>query len=266
MKHILILLLIIVLSILIHYFEWEIGLRILIVTMLFTSGFLMYKQLKVLWKYFTYYMFNIKINFFDKRIERPRLFVYLTIGIASLIMFRLFIKLESDQFLNKALFGSLLLTIYWCFSYMLYFTWGAKFQEKFIVKVEKQLLKTNDKSYQLEWTKEEFTQLYYNLVDFDFIECPDGNTTDRLQFVEILTEGKIPNDPIFKLKMSNVQTKYFWDLLSANSKGFTLDIFLKIFKNKNAKASRSSIEVSFSKAGNRFNGKNRIDECFAFKK
>ena len=236
--------------------------------MLFSSGVLMYKQLRALWKYFTYYMFNIKINFFDKRIERPRLFVYLTIGTASLIMFRLFISLETAVFLNKNVFGSLLLITYWSFTYMLYFTWSTEFQEKFIIKIEKQLLKTDNKSYQLEWTREDFKQLYNNLVDFDLIELIDENSTteDRLQFIQILTEGEIPTNPVFKLNMGNVQTKYFWDLLSENSKGFTLDIFLKIFKNKNEKATRSSIEVSFSKAGTRFNGKTKIDQCFSFSK
>src|SRR5690606_35845950 len=64
-----------------------------IVIIAFVSGFLLFKEIKILYKYLTHYMFNLRTDFFDKYIERPRLFVYLTIGIVNLFVLNYFIQI-----------------------------------------------------------------------------------------------------------------------------------------------------------------------------
>ena len=124
------------------------------------------------------------------------------------------------------------------------------------------------KSYELEWDKKELKLIYQNLVDKNFIELIDESSdeVDYILFSNILYNGRTPNSQAFNLNMDNIQTKYFYDLLEKNSQDFTLDDFLKIFKNKHKSRERGTIEASASTAKKRSGPKNKEDIESVFKR
>lgn len=69
--------------------------------MAITSFFLFVRELKSLWYFFKYFMFNLENTVkFDKRIERPRLFIYLTFGVLHIISFYQLLHIEDRVFFN----------------------------------------------------------------------------------------------------------------------------------------------------------------------
>ncbi|MDR5590477.1 hypothetical protein [Christiangramia sp. SM2212] len=194
-------------------------------------------------------MFNLNSGFFDKKIERPRLFVYLIFGSFSILLLYLYYYVDKRNFLDFYIISTIFVLLHITLSCVLIFTWHQDFESKFITKIQKKISRKNNNSFSLQWNSpEELNLIYKNLDEKNFVEVIDENSEnlDYIIFSEIIINGKLPESPLFKLNMDNRQTKLFFDLLSHNSEGFTLDKFLKIFKNKNKKATRESIESSYS--------------------
>lgn len=240
------------------------------VIMTIVSSFLFGRELKGLWNYFKYFMFNLeKTVKFKKRIERPRLFIYLTFGTLQIISFYQLLHIEDRDFfdLDKIFFFHLFFIVYWLSATILFFTWTKNFIQNFIPETQKRMLETKKKKFYLKWNKkEEYRQLYDNLNDANFI-IPlktDAKSQDYTFFINSLSKGVISEEPLFKLEMDNVQTKLFYDLISDGSKGFPLKTFLKIFKNKNGSPKPSSIYASTSKNKSGAKKGNVIIECFDF--
>ena len=256
---------IILIALLINHNNWEWGDRILRSVFLFSISYLIIKEVAVLLRFIGSYMFNLRTDYFDKKIERPRLLVYLTFGTASIILFILYWRLDKSIFLNQYYISTIILVPLIPCIYFLNFTWDDRFYETFVEKVQKRILLREHKSYELNWNDRQSLELIYTkLYDNDFIGLIHSKEglIDKTLFSEILVSGKTPEKPVFKLNMDNIQTKHFYDLISKNSKNFTLDEFLKIFKNKNEKATRNSIEVSSSKATSLPKMKEEIAKCF----
>lgn len=236
------------------FFKWS---------LILLSFFLFLKELKILVRFFLNYMFVNPTSFFDKFIERPRLFVYATAGNISL--FILFIYFNIDLVFHPiALFAkSLLLTAYFILSYFLHFTWNEKFRTVFINKGKEKLL-ASQKNYieELSAIKEYLESVYDNLYDSEFIEIidPDLDYKDRIIFSETLLSDIKPKKPIFELKMNNIQTKYFCIELSQRVENFDLEVLLKVFRNKNKKATKNSIDVSYARR-KRIKKRKEIDKC-----
>src|SRR5699024_10943116 len=67
--------------------------------MLVTSLYLFIREFKVLWGYFKFYMFNLeKKADFDKRVQRPRLFFYLTFGLLNIFSFYQLLNIDKIGF------------------------------------------------------------------------------------------------------------------------------------------------------------------------
>jgi hypothetical protein len=221
-------------------------------------------------------MFLNPTFFFDKFIERPRLFVYATAGNISLFILFIYFNIDLVFHPFDLLAKSLLLTVYFILSYFLHFTWNEKFRTVFIGKMKENLLNSNNKIFDELWAdKEELESIYANLHDFGFIEIIDKKLEhkDKVIFSEIMLldekkpeKVKKPEHRVFKLKMGNIQTKHFNDKLKQKVKDFSLDFLLIFFKNTNKKATRNSIESSYSNRKSDPKRYKEIDECFEYKK
>lgn len=237
--------------------------------MILFLGFLFARELKVLlWDYFRYYMFNLeKKARFDKRIERPRLAFYLIFGVSSVFCFyqHIYFGLESSLPSRIVLGVRLLFFIFfWISAFVLLYTWSNDFAVIYIPRIQEELLKSKNEKYSLRWNSlDVYEQLFENLYDFNFIV--DFSERNRKMFVAVLSKGKIPEEPLFKLEMDNIQARLFFDLLSEKSEGFTMKTFIKIFKNKNGTINYNSMKASASR--NNFGPKRSIEikNCFEFK-
>ena len=87
-------------SILINYFNFQIGYFFITLSMTLMTSILIVKELKVIVKYSLAYMFNLKTDFFDKNIERPRLFTYIVFGALSVFII---IQYHHLRFINYPL-------------------------------------------------------------------------------------------------------------------------------------------------------------------
>ncbi|WP_128758402.1 hypothetical protein [Leeuwenhoekiella aequorea] len=213
------------------------------------TSILIVKELKVIVKYSLAYMFNLKTDFFDKNIERPRLFTYIVFGALSVFIIIQYHHLSKDLSITRY-FSTLFFQIFLVCNFFLLFTWLENFKKTFIPKAQKKKLARNAKLYEIKWTREQLKLIYENLNDKNLIELinEDSDEIDYRLFINILNNGTIPETPAFKLNMNNIKTKYFFDQLKYNSDDFTLDMFLEIFDNINKKSTRNSIEVSYTNA------------------
>lgn len=260
-------LLIAIISTIINYTQSKYG-YIGIISLLFgVSSYLIFKELIIIWRFLTTYMFNLRTDFFDKRIERPRLFVYITFGSLALVSLYQYLHIEKSTFFDQYFTTTSLVLLNIVSNMLLSLTWRDDFKEKYVPKIQQQIIKRDNRAFEFnEYCLDDLKTLYNNLIDNDFIELINPNTdvNDTNKFAEILFNGVLPKAPIFMLNMDNIQTKYLWDKLDANSTGFTLDKFLRIFKNKNSSATRRTIESSASKATSSPKRKKDIDNCFNF--
>jgi hypothetical protein len=103
------------------------------------------------------------------------------------------------------------------------------------------------------YKKSELEKIFENLIDENLISIikEDENILDKDLFVEIISNEKLPESPIFKINMDNIQTQLFHSLFSEKTEKLTLEKFLKIFDNKNKKGDAPSIRSSASNAKNR---------------
>lgn len=263
------LLLVALISTLINYTQNTNAYMAVIFIMLCISIGFLWKEIRVLWRFFTAYMFNLKTDFFDKKIERPRLFIYIIFGTVTCFSLYQYLHIDTSTFFQQYFTSTALLLLNTIGNAFLWLTWQKDFEQRFVIKIQNQILKRECKAYQLEaFSFDDLKTLYNNLIENDFIELiePVTHVNDTDKFADILFNGKVPETPVFVLNMDNIQTKYFWDKLETQSTGFTLDKFMLIFKNKNLHATRKSIETSASKATNLPKRKEDIDNCFNFKK
>lgn len=215
--------------------------------MVASSIFLFAREFKILWNYFTNYMFNLEKSFqFDKHIERPRLFFYLIFGFLNIFSFYQLLNIGNIEFTETliniqqetqfALYNHLFFVVFWFSTSLLIFTWTKTFTQKFIPKIRKKMQKANRKRFKPKWkNKDNYRKLYDNLIDENLI-IPlkiDSELQDYDLFINCLFENEIPEEPLFKVEMDNIQSRLFFDLLIEGSKGLTLKTMTKIFRNKN---------------------------------
>lgn len=261
---IVILILVALISTLINYTQSGYAYIVVMIVFFCVNTFFLWKEIKVLWRFFTAYMFNIKTDFFDKKIEKPRLFIYLTFGTITLFSFYQYLHIDTSTFFQQYFVTTALLLLNTIGNTFLWLTWQKNFEQRFIIRIQKQILKRGNSSFQFKDKEiEYFKQLFNKLSEYNFIEVIDtrSNVTDIDCFSNTLYHGIVPEEQIFKLNMDNIQTKYLWDNLSSKSDGFTLDKFLSIFKNNNKGATRKSIETSASKATNPPKRQEDLDQC-----
>lgn len=240
-------------------------------------GAIIFKILAVYWKCFIYYMLNDTYRGYNKNIEKPRLLFHLIFFPIS-IFFLLLIKNFTDS--NGNLKGStnifniidfpniMIITILlfgFIFSVLVMFTtWTKKFENSLIPSIKSHLKKNNPQDFENNYTNTQLEKIFEKLVEHDFIEVIKGNDNiiDKNLFVEILREGILPAEPIFKLHMDNIQTKDFHKLFKSKCKKLTMPKFLKIFIIKSETATPASISSSKSKSLNGAKKKELIESIF----
>lgn len=248
----------------------------LIGIMIMASSYYFIKEIKNIWRYFVAYMFNVRVTGFKKSIERPRLFIYITFGILSwFFLFQIFHFNSENTLYRSPYLAHTILIIYFLTytlsTFLLHFSWTEEFEKTFIPKIKKIIIQGDEKDFQLKWRKEEdyqkiYERLYDSKIQFitliDESDDIDNFEKGRQLFSKVMMEGKLPTKPIFKLNMDNIQTHYFFDQLKMDSTEFTLEKFLKVFKNKNKKASEGSITASYSKSKKNPKEKYSLDKIF----
>ena len=235
-------------------------------SMALVSLYLFIREIKILFKYFVFHMLNMPTPFFVKEKERPRILAYLIFGSLNLVLLYqiIYFSANSEVIYVASLF--LLILVFLSLSYVLHFTWDPRFQ-KTVGKAQRSISKFQDNKSDLPpATEEELELIFDNLLNFDFIEVEGRphDSKDKTRFSKMLL-GEFPKEKLFKLKMDNIQTKYFSDLLSKRVRNFNLDLLLRMAQNKNRNATRSTIESSFSKAKSNPKKHLEIKKCFDLK-
>lgn len=235
----------------------------------------------VLWKLmipyvysFVYYMFNSVYREYNKTIEKPRLLFHLIVMPFMLYSFVLFAQefliynsinkhnyfygdylskiVELRIVEAKIIESSIYLTGFTLSLLVLFFTRTKSFENYVIPKIEKKLNDYNCIDFVNNYKKSELEKIFENLIDENFISIiiEDENILDKDLFVEIISNEKLPESPIFRINMDNIQTQLFYSLFSEKIEKITLEKFLKIFENKNKNTNAQSIRASASNAKN----------------
>lgn len=170
---------------------------------------------KLIWRYFPVYaayMFDESTSdIFNKKIERPRIFIH---SIFLLIMvFMMLGFLRDVEKSHRWLFYLQYVTTSTCFfisAYVLSLTWTGDF-EKWMAPVMKRTFVRKAKNFKASFTDGELATIFDRLIEYEFIEYEDFKLEKekRLKFIEIFYTGRIPQTPEFILKMDHPQTHYF---------------------------------------------------------
>tara|TARA_R110002020_G_scaffold42212_10_gene123976 strand:+ start:1878 stop:2714 length:837 start_codon:yes stop_codon:yes gene_type:complete len=236
--------------------------------MAFICGLLFILELRVIWSYFSHFMFNLeRLVQFDKHIERPRLFFYLTFGFLNIFSFYNILNPGEKYYFEggRVFLLRLLFVAFWLSTSLLIFTWTKTFTKKFIPEIQKKLLKADKKRFQPKWeNKENYRKLYDNLIDANLITSlkNDPVIQDYDFFTNSLFDKKIPEQALFKIEMDNIESRLFFDLILEGSKGFTLKNMIQIFENKNGTINYDSMKSAYSRNSSGAKEKEKIESCF----
>lgn len=153
-------------------------------------------------KLFRYHMFNVKVNIYDKKTERPRLYMHLVALLFFSLAFYFIKNINVNSIVQKYayLFGALILTI--VSVGIIIFTWTNRFKNKWVEKVTESI---NDK----------FTPpLFKENIDIDeiikkTIECDkpvfDKESTESLKLF-LIQKGENLSDNIKRNKIKVIAT------------------------------------------------------------
>lgn len=228
----------------------------------------MFLILRLLYHYFiwyTSYMFNERIIGFDKKVERPRLYLYsVFFPIMAAMVFVFLRNYYSGDLFNAVFFSSLWIGLFIISFLIINFSWGNKFEDNFIPNVTRMIAGRNT-GFITSFTPAQLALIFDSLVEYEFLDFIDEDLRKekRQMFVEIFRSGKPPLVPQFKLLMNNPQTHYLHQKMEKRSKDFTLEKFLRIFSNNNESASSKSVLSSASKAKRITHGPKKQEEIDA---
>lgn len=223
--------------------------------------------------------FNKQIKDYNKYVEKPRLLVYIIfVPILVFVIYHMQTIGSSEGYYTQ-LFKFIVynLASFMCLCF-LQFSWSKYFIEGVTNEKPKIESKNNNEEefcdFKLSYTKTELKQIYQKMIDNSFIESLVENQqmNDDDYFVDILYNGKLPEQTIFKLNFDNIQTKTFWDYLQSRDIGakrefkLSLDKFAKIFQNNNGEIKVKSVSSSTSKASSDAKKSNIINSLFDFEK
>ncbi|MDV3794390.1 hypothetical protein CMU23_06910 [Elizabethkingia anophelis] len=234
--------------------------------------YLVFRLIKKPVKWFVMKFCNEPINDYDKYVDKPRFLVYLIF--VPMLIFAVYqtgeISESEHHFVQLIKFMICNSLSFICILY-LNFSWSKKFADNLRNKISNIESKNKEDEvcdFKLNYTKHELKQIYQGAIDNSIIECLVENKemTDDDYFVCILFNGELPEKPIFKLHFDNIQTKLFFEYLSFKSDKFTLEKFMKIFINKNKKATASTVNSSASNAKSGAKDSKTIISLFEFEK
>lgn len=231
-----------------------------------------YLIVRIIYHYFvwyTSYMFNERVVGFDKKVERPRLYLYSVFFPIMAAMVYVFMgKNYTGDIFSGVILSSLWIGVFFISFLIINLAWGNKFEDRFIPNVTKMIANRNNE-FKTSFTPFQLAMIFDNLVEYEFMDFMDEGLRKekRQNFVEIFTNGRPPQAPLFKLLMNNPQTHYLHQKIEKKSQNFTLEKFLMIFSNNNESATIKSVLSSASKAKRITHGpkrQNDIDDIFNF--
>lgn len=277
-RYLALLILIALLSVALYLIDKQLLARVFFISWVVCLTYYLLKLFKHYFEFVLRYLFDKPFNHFEKKIVGPRIAFYL-LG-TVLIFFVLYVythsMIEVQAFgynigwLNYVVFN--LIATFGLIYF--HFSWQADLNKKngpdtdnFIVaEVSNQnpkLLRKEEGTRAFDLKVEDdifFEKLYENLYDFDFLI--NNSAQDCERFKEILSKGKIPEKPLFELKMDNVQAGLFYDLLPEGDKKLTKKNFIKIFKNENGLIKYNSFTSSISRNNSGPRREKEIRNCF----
>lgn len=209
-------------------------------------------------KCFSWYAFYMLMgkNTFQPKVDRPRVFLHTLLLPLSLLIIWILNNFERSwsskgsqnnvilEFVLPFVLISLLLVI----MFLLFKTWGKSFESLYLPTVQK-IVRSYTADFKCYASVDKLQKVYDGLINYDFLWFDDLNEQNeiRKRFVETFVTGNFPSEPLFQLKMDNLQTHVLFENLEKDTKGLSLDGFMKIVKNKNPKASAESIVESYRK-------------------
>lgn len=202
--------------------------------------------------WYSAYMLTGKSTF-NSKIDRPRVFMF-SICLPILMMIIFVIKslgggeLEAlSEMLNTLLCVSQM-CLFAVVLLLLYKTLGKSFESLYLPKVQ-ELFRTYTSDFTSYASVEKLKRIFDGLIEYDFLWYEDLNEQNEMRdrFVEIFVSGNFPSEPLFHLKMNNLQTFVFHENLEKQTKGLTLNGLMQILSNKNTKATGDTITESHRK-------------------
>ncbi|WP_114751929.1 hypothetical protein [Pleomorphovibrio marinus] len=238
--------------------------------MIILSSYLIIRLLYHYFIWYTSFMFNERVVGFDKKVERPRIYLYSVFFPVMVAM--VFVFLGQNNFgevFSTMFFSTLWIGLFFVSYLIINLAWDDSFSDRFIPNVTRMIASRNT-GFKTSFTPEQLAIIFDNLVEYEFLEFIDEDLRmeKRQRFVEIFKRGRPPLTPEFKLLMNNPQTHYLHQKIEKQSKDFSLEKFLRIFSNNNESATSKSVLSSASKAKRITQGPKRqkdIDAVFHFK-
>lgn len=220
------------------------------------------------------------IDNYNSKTEKYRFLVqiiFFPIAIFSMIQLTKITTLNFSYFqLLSLIISNLLISL--CIL-IISFTWTKKFSLNLQnpSKNKKELRSQeqeshNDRDFYLSLSESELNSFYENIIHHDIITClvEDNDKNDNDLFLNIFFQGKIPENPTFKLNLDHIQSKLFFEELKkfevSGKKKFTLKIFSQIFTNKNGIIVPKNLSSSNSKADSLPKNNDLIISLFEFDK
>lgn len=202
--------------------------------------------------------------------------------ISSIVFGSFSMYLAKEIWSGKTEDSWLLTSIYFLLIVLLFFLTAVciikiqkdKLSKQKAVKLDKEIEVVDEREFKIDFDKVELQEIFQRLVDNLLIEIlidDSDKINDQDLFVKILSEGFIPEKPIFRLNLDNIQTKLFLTKLQNNESKtkrnlkFTQEKFSKIFQNKNGIIKASSLSTSTSKSTSEPKDANLIESIFSLK-
>ncbi|MBC7419003.1 MAG: hypothetical protein H7325_12715 [Pedobacter sp.] len=217
-------------------------------------------------------MMNNRSTFVVKT-DRPRVYIFSLIFPTLFAVFYFFPKInvkpgslifQSTFDFLEALIPPILLSFFVLFSFLLWLTLSKSFEKFWLPKFKSTIDKLNSE-FSSNFSIEEARIIFQGLVENEFLEyiSLEEEHLKRNKFIEIFAQATLPPTTVFNLKMDNIQTYLLYQKLSTRLTNFSLEIFLRIFNNKNLKASPKTILESCRKASNDPKNHERIEQIFS---
>ncbi|MCH7411874.1 hypothetical protein MM213_00125 [Belliella sp. R4-6] len=211
-------------------------------------------------------MFDKNVVGLRKKVEKPRLFFYSIFLPVMVLCIYIILKAPSTgRFLNDILLNSLFITLYIIGLVFLDLTWKNDFESRFI-PFAREIVAKRGYEFKSLINDDSLGSIFDSLIRCGFLEYLDDaiRRNDRQKFILVFKNGYYPEVPLFKMKMDNIQTHYFFDCLKENISGLDLRGYLKIFfhDRRNKQPTEESIRASKSKATNEPKRKDELDLIF----
>ena len=118
-------------------------------------------------------MFNERVVGFDKKVERPRLYLYSVFFPIMATMVSVFMgKNYTGDIFSGVILSSLWLGVFIISFLIINLAWGNKFEDRFIPNVTKMIASRNNE-FKTSFTTSQLAMIFDNLVEYEFMDFMD---------------------------------------------------------------------------------------------